>query len=565
MLVIAALLASTAAVSAADTYTVTTTADSGPGSLRQAIMDANGHPGADTIDFDIGGSGVHTISPASALPPITDPVTIEGYTQTGALANTKPVGQGLDTVLTIELVGSLSVSASDTTIRGLVIHDGNVTFNGAGATSSKVEGCFLGTDPTGTQRIVGTFGTQVMVTGENNATVGGSAPAARNLISVCQTGITIAGGTGHVVEGNLLGLSKNGDSLLTPACPGTPFAINVNGSGNIVRNNVIAGGSNGFSVNGTGHTFKGNFVGTDVTGTVLFGVYEHAFAVAGTNHVIGGTGPNDGNIVAGANFYNGLELNGSGHVVYGNFIGTDRSGTLDLGNLHAGIVGAGTDLTIGGVGAGEGNTIAFNSASGYAGVLVQGQRVRIRGNRIYDNHGGLGIDLFVGSLSGVTPNDPGDTDGGPNGAQNFPILISAGPSAPQGSGTRITGILNSTASTIFDVDFYANPACASRPQEFVEGEDYIGTTQVVTDGSGNASFDITLPVTVETGSRIAATATDPNGNTSEFSQRLIFSMSPAAGPPVGREVRGRCGGVGPVPAGGVRGTVPAPTRTGAAC
>src|SRR6185436_225407 len=72
-----------------------------------------------------------------------------------------------------------------------------------------------------------------------------------------------------------------------------------------------------------------------------------------------------------------------------------------------------------------------------------------------------------------------------------------------------------------------------RPQEFLEGQEYIGSTQVTTDGSGNADIDVTLPATVENGSRISATATDPNGNTSEFSQRLIFSMSPASGPPAG--------------------------------
>ena len=71
-------------VASADTYTVTSNADSGPGTLRQAILDANAHPGADTIEFDIAGSGVHTISPASALPAITDAVTIDGYSQPGS-------------------------------------------------------------------------------------------------------------------------------------------------------------------------------------------------------------------------------------------------------------------------------------------------------------------------------------------------------------------------------------------------------------------------------------------------------------------------------------------------
>ena len=522
----------------ANTYTVTTTADSGAGSLRQAILDANANPGADTISFNITGSGVQTITTSSALPAISSPVTIDGFSQPGSLANTNPTGQGLNAVLLIELVGYLSVSTSDTTIRGLVIHGtGSGTFVGItisnGASNNKVEGCFIGTDAAGLTRIDQGFSVQVSAGGGSSHTIGGSAPAARNLFAACQEAVaTTAAASGDTIEGNLMGLTIAGDALLTPVCTSTTYALLLNGTGHTVKNNVVAGGSNGLSVSGSGDTFLGNFIGTDVTGTVLFGLGEHGFAVNGTNHVIGGPGADDGNIVAGAAFYNGLELNGSGHVVYGNSIGTDRTGTIDLGNLHAGIVGIGSDLTIGGTSPGQGNTIAFNAASGYSGVLVQGQGVRIRGNRIYAN-AGLGIDLYVGLTTGVTPNDPGDGDAGPNGAQNFPILLTTGPAAPLGSGTHITGVLNSTASTTFDIDFYSNPACAPRAQEYLEGQDYIGSTQVTTDGSGNISFDVTLPTTVAPGARITATATDPSGNTSEFSQRLVFSMTPASGPPAG--------------------------------
>ena len=524
----------------ANTYTVTSTADSGAGTLRQAILDANANPGGDTIAFNITGSGVQTISLAGALPQITSPVTIDGYTQPGSSANTNPVGQGLNTVLTVEIVGTgggcFSVAASDTALRGLVLHNCStgIAFSNGAFSNNKVEGCFVGTDAAGVTRIDQSFSVQISITGGSSYAMGGSAPAARNLFAACQEAVSIAGAaSGHTIEGNLMGLVAAGDALLTPACTSTSYAIVVNGTGHTVESNVVAGGSNGISVNGSGNTFRGNFIGTDVTGTILLPLGEHGFAVSGTNHVVGGSSPGDGNIVAGAQFYNGLELNGSGHVVYGNFIGTDPTGTIDLGNLHAGIVGAGTDLTIGGTGAGEGNTVAFNGSSGYGGILVQGQHVRIRGNRIYGNKDRLGIDLYVGNTVGVTPNDPGDADGGPNGAQNYPILISAGPAAPQGSGTHITGVLNSAASTTFDLDFYSNPPCAPRPQNYLEGQDYIGSIQVTTDGSGNASFDVTLPFTVEAGARIAATATDPNGNTSEFSQRLIFSMTPRSGPPAG--------------------------------
>src|SRR5947207_15548138 len=86
---------------AAATFTVMNTNDSGPGSLRQAILDANGNPGTDAIAFDIPGPGVHTIQPATPLPTITEAVTIDGYTQPGASPNTQPDGE--DAVLLIEI------------------------------------------------------------------------------------------------------------------------------------------------------------------------------------------------------------------------------------------------------------------------------------------------------------------------------------------------------------------------------------------------------------------------------------------------------------------------------
>ena len=86
---------------ASTTFTVINTNDTGAGSLRQAITDANNTSGADVINFNIAGTGVHTIAPESALPQITEAVTIDGYSQPGAKPNTKAVGS--DAVLKIEL------------------------------------------------------------------------------------------------------------------------------------------------------------------------------------------------------------------------------------------------------------------------------------------------------------------------------------------------------------------------------------------------------------------------------------------------------------------------------
>ena len=103
---LALALSLAAAAASAATFNVTNTSDSGAGSLRQAILDANAAGGADTIAFNITGSGVHTIAPVTALPAITSPVTINGYSQPGASANTHDTTQGLDTVLKIEIDGA---------------------------------------------------------------------------------------------------------------------------------------------------------------------------------------------------------------------------------------------------------------------------------------------------------------------------------------------------------------------------------------------------------------------------------------------------------------------------
>jgi hypothetical protein len=143
----------------AATYTVTNTNDSGTGSLRQAILDANANAGTDTITFNIPGTDPHTIKPASALPTITDPVVINGYTQPGASPNTNPVGSGINAVLKIELDGSLAgtlqqglyIAANDCTVRGLVIN----RFGGNGIflldnSGNHIEGNFIGTNIAGT-------------------------------------------------------------------------------------------------------------------------------------------------------------------------------------------------------------------------------------------------------------------------------------------------------------------------------------------------------------------------------------------------------------------------------
>jgi IPT/TIG domain-containing protein/S-layer family protein len=165
----------------------------------------------------------------------------------------------------------------------------------------------------------------------------------------------------------------------------------------------------------------------------------------------------------------------------------------------------------------------------------------IRGNSIYGNatanganfHSPLGLDLGNGpgfGQGGFTPNDLGDGDGGPNNNQNFPLLKSVDIGA---STTTVHGFLNSTASTQFTIDFYSNDGCVGHPQDFLEGRTWLDSDTVTTDASGNVNFDTVLPVAIGATEKITMTATDPNGNTSEFSQNVIYASTPRSGPPAG--------------------------------
>jgi hypothetical protein len=543
----------------AATFTVTTIADAGVGSLRQAILDANAAAGADTIAFNIVGGGVHTIALATELPDITDSVTIDGYTQSGSSPNTNDTSQGLNTVLRIEIDGSaigglsicLDIDASNTTIKGLVI-------NGCGSTGIYVqsdaddvviEGNFLGPDPTGTSSDPTNPNDNIGGASPANLRIGGLTPAARNLISGGDDKIgmgTTNGPSGLVIQGNLIGTDVTGTAALPSNGAGIALKdvtnVTIGGATAAARNIISGNGGVGVWIYGDptgGSVIAGNYIGVDVTGTQPLGNTASGVQIEAQNVTLGGSAPGAGNVIS-ANDDIGVVLGQSAAsvfaTVYGNLIGTDVTGTLNLGNNDRAIHAGGADSVIGGTGPGEGNVIAHTTGGGQfetgVGVYVPANpRITIRGNRIF-GHFGIGIDNMQGGApDGVTPNDPGDVDGGGAGnlLQNFPVL---GP-VTTGATTRIQGFLHSIAATTYDLDFFVNPACSNFPREFVQGQTYIGSDQVTTDGSGNATIDVTFPVPTEAGARISATATDPAGNTSEFSQRLPFSVTPTAGPGAG--------------------------------
>ncbi len=553
-----------AAIAAGNTYTVTSTADSGAGTLRQAILDANANPGADTIAFGIVGSGVQTISPISALPAITGPVTIDGFTQAGSSANTNPTGQGLNTVLRIEINGTnagatpcLSVQADNVTIRGLAINrcaGPDIETPPPSHQNLVVEGCFLGSSADGTQAL-SPYQNGVNLVSAQNARIGGTTPAARNLISGGDSGYhqvhigeNFGVNSGHLIQGNLIGTNASGTAKLATNATqsvgifmGTGITVGGTSAGapNVIVNTINLGGGWNDSF-ATGNFVRGNFLGTDATGLLALGCYGGCVVANNQGNTIGGAAAGAGNVIAGGLGNGGIEVHGDSTVIQGNFIGTDSTRTARLGNGSNGIYVVADAVTVGGTGPGEANVIANNgpavgvTAPGAGVYVAGGQGVSVRGNSIYDTNAyqstdGLGIDLHDG-FAGVTLNDTGDADTGANGLQNFPVISSV---AYGGSTTTVAGTLNSGAATIFDLDFYANPACSRRPQDLPEGQTYLGSTQVTTDGSGNATFNAILPLAVTNGSPISATATSPNGSTSEFTPRFVLSMAPGAGSTTG--------------------------------
>ena len=199
--------------------------DLGSCTLREAILDANAHAGLDYIAFNIPGEGVKTISLTSALPAITDPLIIDGYTQPGATPNTLAIGDNAN--IQIELNGDactpapcsqgLLISSGGSTIQGLAIHgnfNNGIEVNGAGNT---LTGNFLGLKADGSPHGMAASG--IYINNATDNTIGGNAPADRNMISANHTGIVLAAGAANAILGNNifsnsgLGIDLAGDGV----------------------------------------------------------------------------------------------------------------------------------------------------------------------------------------------------------------------------------------------------------------------------------------------------------------------------------------------------------------
>jgi hypothetical protein len=704
--------------------------------LREAIINANSDSdttdgdcnhgdGTDTIRFNIDGGGARKrITLNSGMEPITEALTIDGDSQ------------GCPTPPCIEINGSSAgsgaqgfiVDSSGVTIRGLAIHSfgerGIFTVNSSGTI---IEGNFIGTDVTGTADL-GNGDVGVQIQNSSDSTIGGTSAAARNVISGNEkSGIfmVLNGSTGNQVQGNLIGTDVTGtvdlgnsfDGVSIDAAPNNTIGGTAVGAGNVISGNdyhgILFQNLNAPS-GATGNLVQGNLIGTDVSGTLDLGnTVDGVLIFATSDNTIGSMAAGAGNAISGNDRHGVtiLDTGASGNDVLGNFIGTDISGTVDLGNTIDGVfIAAASDNTIGGTAAGARNVISGNddegihidddasgnqvlgnflgtdvtgteglgnsgngivvdnaadnsvggiaegaanviSGSGNAGVIVKGADAtgnlvegnligmdvggtralgnlgggvriwdaasnnviggaspgarniisgnasegivltsgaignRIEGNSIgvdihgepvvgqssdfgvrisdasgntiggtapgegniiagFEGQGGVGIiesvsignailgnSIFSNAIGidlqgdGVTVNDPGDGDSGPNHLGNFPVLTSA---AVGTAGTIISGSLDSTPGSTFRLEFYSNLGCHTTGHG--EGEGFLGASDVVTDGSGQADFAVVLPTTVTLGDWITSTATSPDNSTSEFSQCATFIANCALDP-----------------------------------
>ncbi|MDQ4042676.1 MAG: right-handed parallel beta-helix repeat-containing protein [Actinomycetota bacterium] len=263
----------------------------------------------------------------------------------------------------------------------------------------------------------------------------------------------------------------------------------------------------------SGSKVQGNFIGTNPEGTSSTNLGNGASGVlvsGSANNTIGGRYPSQRNVISGNGgigvwIFDPGPLGTTGNKVQGNRIGTNKNGSFDLGNDFDGVRISASDNIVGGSRSGQANVIAFNDGDG---VSVEGDAStgnRILRNSMHDN-GGLGIDL---GGDGETPNDgPGDADPGPNNLQNFPDITFLFHS---GDSTIIEGVLESAPNTTFTIQVFQIPFDGEN-----EGFRFLGKKSVTTDSNGEASFKLTTNKVVEPLTGVTATATDPDGNTSEF-------------------------------------------------
>ncbi len=542
-------------------------------------MEANQVDDTDMITF----SGAFTIALNSALPPITQPVTIDATTAGSLVTLDGQDGSihGFDiqassvTVKGFSLVGfaddavQVSNGASDVTISnnyigadaagtsdggnaqyGVNVVDspnvvistnvisgndlGGVRVSGAGSDGATITGNYIGLNASGTAALEADTPTNahgLRLISVTNATIGGNSGTTRNVISGNHGyGILISGdSTGTSVNGNHIGTNANGNTAVPNQSAGIRLTNATGVSVGTSAGNLISGNnSSGISVSGASDSsLANNTVGLNLAGGTKLA--NSGFGI----DVISSTNINIyGNTVSG-NTSNGINLTeGSTNLnLNDNRIGVGKTQNTDLGNGGHGIyVDNSNDNLIGSKTYSLGNVIAFNSNDG---IFIQNTDTgtynsygnAIVGNQIFSN-GGLGIDL---APNGPTANDTDDGDDGPNHLQNFAIFTAK----QTATGVQITGSLNTDFSRPnYRIEFFVNTSCDSSGNG--EGTKLVDVLDIeVTDFT--TSIDYEIPdTTIAVGEFVTATVTYENlidglKDTSEFSPCAVVQEPDSPG------------------------------------
>jgi hypothetical protein len=521
----------------ADANTADSICDDGSGNctLRAAIEESNQEAGSQTIEFNItgpadftnGAQSGYTIQPNSALPDITDTVTIDGYSQPGAQANLAAAPNPLNGVLLVEIDGvnaGINKSGivingpSGVQVRGLVIDNWDNAGIQIGGDNAEIYGNYIGTDYSGSvaKPNMGN-GVDGWLSIGNNALIGGLDASERNLISG-NSGAAMGIGYDHnnwQLLGNYIGVAADGVTALPNAQPGGSGNPSIDFvSGTIVgglapgSTNVISGNlGHGIAPHDSPNTqIIGNLIGTDYTGTVPLGNGVAGITISGnsSNSVI------SKNVIADSGIDDIFIQDIQNVLIAGNAIGTDITGTIDMGSGQGEILSDNSTGIIGGTAADDANIIRYGASGGIS--LYNGSNISILRNNIYSNSG-LGIDL---DFSGAAINDPNDSDTGSNDLLNFPTYDDYNES---GGDTEVNYRLDVPAGD-YRIEFFSN--AAPDPSGNGEGEIYLGHHNITHPGGGEMSFSHVLSgVTGVT--NLAMTNTERNvattsgfGSTSEF-------------------------------------------------
>lgn len=483
---------------------------SGICSYYAAVQESNNRLAvhADTIlniDFNLSSRTINATSGAGTIPTSLYPLNIDGTTNQNATENTAEITESINTYIgvRISLGGNpgLSYAGGNTTIKGLCIsnpQNAAINFNTKG--NNVVTGCFLGTSIAGTaNQSENNDGWGVYVDDVPNITIGGESEADRNLII---GGIKITGSNSSniIIKGNFIGTDVTGTVDLEESEHGISISNNSRGvligGSNLGARNVISGNIRGIDISADCNNTQiiNNYIGLSMDGTIKVGNSSAGLSLAADSSLV-----SDNIFGNNGTGEGGIWLSGSNNTIEKNIFGTDETSTTSHPEGTAIILhGGASNNLIGGYANGTGNTITNSVADGIATFGTAGSGNSFLGNSIYNN-GEFGID--IGSDNQTLEDD-------------VPAITLA---SIQGDSLFVSGTFSGIANSAYRIEFYASPSCDGNG--FGEGKTYLGYTTTTSDNNGNLSFgDKIYTTSTSIGEAITCLATDGNGNTIEFSE-----------------------------------------------